>query len=319
MEIANLYKLMTVGTSIRKLFDEVSGRREQWETYWLQDLRQYKGIYDPEVQAKFGPKQSKAFIRETRTKVRTLDARIMDLLFPANGEKNWGLEPGAMPDLAAPFEKILIDAITIALQASGQNRPPTKEEFNVAKRTFAAEKCRLMSREIEDQLSEIRYRAIIRDVAHSGHLFGTGWLKGPLVNQLVEPHWELQSDDKGSFSWRLAEKQVNKPYAEFRSIWNCFPDMSVTDLQSARFMCERHVLPRHSLFQLTNRKDFNGVYIKEYIKNNPSGKANYTSYESLLYNLKDAYSVQRTLLPLQGMYEAVEYWGFLAEIGRAHV
>jgi len=308
-----------LGIKIRDCFDDVKGKRAVYETIWLQDLRQYKGIYDPEVLAKFDKKRSKSFIRETRTKVRTIDARIMDLLFPANGEKNWDINPTPIPSVPAPIEQQLLEQVKAILKESGENREPTDEEFKLAVATYTTETCKKMSQEIDDQLSEIKYRGIIRDVMHSGHLYGTGWLKGPLVDQVIEPHWEMQQQQGTdpstgqptvTWTWVLTQKKINRPYGEFKPIWNVYPDISVTDIGMCRFICERHIMPRHKLLQLAARPDFNGEIIKQFINDNPDGKAEYSNFENELYNLKEESTVSRP--KVKGAYELIEYWGYVS-------
>ena len=84
---------------LNDMFQTVEADRREYEKRWLKDLRQYKGEYDPEVLANIHPKRSKAFMRLTRTKVKTVNSRMMDLLFPANGEKNWSINPSAQVHL----------------------------------------------------------------------------------------------------------------------------------------------------------------------------------------------------------------------------
>ena len=305
-----------LGMMVYRNFTDVKAKRSVYETIWLQDLRQYKGIYDPEVLAKMDAKRSKSFIRETRTKVRTIDARILDLLFPANGEKNWDIQVTPVPSVPAPIEQQLLAQVTAVIKAAGEDRSPTKGELNLAIQTYATETAKKMTTEINDQLSEIKYRSIIRDVMHSGHLYGTGWLKGPLVDQVIEPHWEMQQkkvvdvngQESASWSWVLVQKKINRPYAEFKPIWDIYPDLSVTDKDLCRFFCERHIMPRHKLLQLAAREDFDGAFIKEFIAANPDGKAEYSNFESELYNMKDANTSPRPAI--KGAYEVIEYWGY---------
>lgn len=299
-----------LGIKIRDYFTDSSKKRGDFEESWLQDLRQYKGIYDPDVVAKLDPKRSKAFIRETRTKVRTIDARVMDMLFPANGEKNWEVVNTPKPSVPPQIEGIILANIQKILQEQGENRQPTKDEFALAVKTYAEETCKKMSNTINDQLSEIKYRSIIRDVMHSGHLYGTGWLKGPLVDQVMSKHWEMQDDGKGNMVWSLVEVLENIPYAEFRPIWSCYPDMSATELNACRYIIERHVMPRHLLLKLAARPDFNSTTIRQYIEDNPDGKAEYATYESELYQLKEKETKPRATL--KGCYELIEYWGWVA-------
>ena len=52
------------------------------------DLRQSgKGRYDPETLGRIGNRSGIA--KRTQTKVRTANARMMDLLFPSGGDRNY--------------------------------------------------------------------------------------------------------------------------------------------------------------------------------------------------------------------------------------
>ena len=303
-----------LGQNIRANFDDMAKKRSVYSNIWLKDLRQYKGIYDPDVKLRLDPKRSKSFIRETRTKVRTIDARIIDLLFPANGEKNWSIDKTPVPSVPAPIEQVLLTNITAIIKESGETRAATSEELQIAVTEYCSETAKNMSSEIEDQLAEIKYRSIIRDVMHSGHLYGTGWLKGPLVDQVIEPHWEMQSKEDGegnsSWEWSLIEKKISRPYAEFKPIWNIYPDLSVTNKDDCRFICERHIMPRHKLLQLATRPDFNGDKILQFIQDNPNGKAEYATYENELYQLEEIPTAPKP--SIKGSYELIEYWGYIS-------
>lgn len=298
-----------LGVKIRAHYNDAAGKRGDFETIWLKDIRQYKGIYDPEVKAKIDPKRSSAYIRETRTKVRTLDARIMDLLFPANGDKNWEISNTPVPVVPLDVEQKLTQMVQETILQAGEQRQPNREEMDLAKKSYLTATITNMSNEIDDQLSEIKYRNIIRNVVHSGHLYGTGWLKGPLVNQTTEQHWQQVQNNKGNMEWTLSKNNVNRPYAEFKPIWACYPDMSATDIEDCRFMCERHVMPRHKLLELASRQDFNGTLIREYIANNVDGTASYLSYESTLYALNDIETKKQP--QVKGSYEVIEFWGYV--------
>lgn len=60
-------------------FAQAKADRELTEERWLKDLRQYKGQYEPNEELKMAGR-SRAFVRKTRVKVKTVDARVSDLL-----------------------------------------------------------------------------------------------------------------------------------------------------------------------------------------------------------------------------------------------
>ena len=61
-------------------FERAKSDRRAIEERWLMDLRQFKGRYDRRRLDASGIDQ-KAFAKRTQTKVRTANARMMDLLF----------------------------------------------------------------------------------------------------------------------------------------------------------------------------------------------------------------------------------------------
>src|SRR5213076_1126208 len=81
-----------LGTTLIAEFGQAELARRETEERWLKDLRQYRGIYDPEILALIGKNRSKAFVRATRVKVKTVDARVADLLFPNGTERTWTAE-----------------------------------------------------------------------------------------------------------------------------------------------------------------------------------------------------------------------------------
>jgi hypothetical protein len=71
-----------LGGHLFSLFGQAEKDKLDVEGRFMEDLRQYKGIYSSEIKAKMRTGRSKAFIALTRTKVNAVDARIMDLEFP---------------------------------------------------------------------------------------------------------------------------------------------------------------------------------------------------------------------------------------------
>ena len=106
---------------LRGMFSEYEAERREQEDVWLKNLRQHRGDYDPEMRKKFHPKRSKAFLGITRTKDMTVTSRMTDLLFPPNGEKNWGIDPTPVPDLNPQIIQSIVQQYQ---QATGQPAEP---------------------------------------------------------------------------------------------------------------------------------------------------------------------------------------------------
>ena len=291
-----------LGSTLRKLFDEAEGERRPMEERWIRDLRQYRGEYDPTISAKIHPKRSKAFVGITRTKVKTVSARMTDLLFPPNNEKNWGIDPTPVPDLGPELESQI--ALKIQ-QITGKE--PTKAEIKKILYDEARDRADKMETEIFDQLSELKYREIIRNTIKSGNIYGTGILKGPLVKEQKAKRWV-----KGPNTWQTIEIKTLHPYCEFVSLWDIYPDMAARDPEDLRYIFQRHVMNRNKVQGLASRRDFNGDAIREYLLLHPTGDAEVKNFEEDLRNLGTRKDDTQSGTPNRdGKYELREFWGYV--------
>jgi len=291
-----------LGTKLRDDFESAERDRSDIEDRWLNDLRQYKAQYSPEELARMHPKRSKAYMSITRTKVKTVSARQLDILFPANEGKNWGINPTPVPDLAPEAHEQMIAEIT---QIMGQ--VPSDDQLKKILFDEAKSRCEKMEREMDDQLAEIKYRDIIRKVIQSGNLYGTGVLKGPLIKEKIVKRWV-----KGPEWWQTIELKSLSPYCEFVPIWDIYPDMTATEPDNLRRIFQRNVMPRHKVYALSKRKDFNGKAIKAYLKAYPDGDADYKNFENSLKNMGSNSTVDFAKIPgRDGKYEVIEFWGFV--------
>ncbi len=290
-----------LGQRLRAVFTRAEAERRDVEDRWLKDLRQYKGVYDPDVAARLHPKRSKAFLRITRNKVRLIDARLGDLLFPGSGEKNWAIEPTPEPRLDPELDALIIEQLRLSL-----GRDPLPREVQAAAVKTAENSCRVMERIMEDQLAEAGYREVIADVLHSGNLYGTGVLKGPLVEARTRRRW---APDPETGTWGLTSVQELLPFVEFVPVWDVYPDMSASSLGQARYVMQRHVMSKADLQALARRGDFDGAAIEAHLAANPHGDAGLRDHESQLLAMAgpDATSPER-----EGKYEVLEYWGLLS-------
>jgi hypothetical protein len=269
----------------------------------IRDLRQYRGQYDPEVKSKIHPNRSKAYIRLTRTKTKTFDARMMDIQFPANDDKNWVIHPTPVPELDGP----MIESLAAQhFDQTGEVPTAIQVEEIVHKQADASAKA--MEQEIADQLTEFDYRAVIRDVIHSGHIFGTGVLKGPLVKEVSSKRW--YRDKAGNWKQLVIKRII--PVAQFVPIWDIYPDMSAKCLKDARYVWQKHLFTKNRLTVLGKRSDFNGEAINAFIQAYPEGNADYRDYEELLREMStNSRSDGDTNPPKKEKYELHERWGFL--------
>lgn len=296
-----------LGRELRKEFDEVVGLRRQYEQAWVDALRQYKGIYPPEIMTKLAARdtkdgqRSKIFLRMTKVKCDAIQARLMDLLFPANGSMNWGIGPTPVPNVRE-------EAVQAGLQAfieSGGD--PSELDEEAFRRDIAQETCRAMERTMRDQLAETPKRQSYRKtcdsvIAHAVR-YGTGVLKGPLVEKRTRTgyasangEWSLQQVDDGLW-----------PFFEFVPIWSVFPDLAATNKQELRFIWQEHLMTDKDLQDLTRFPKFKAEVIRQYMTEKPDGDAERRDYELAVRQLSE----DQTAPDLKGRYRVLERWGFL--------
>lgn len=292
-----------LGVRIRAAFASAEAERQEIEARWLKDLRQYKGLYDPEVLSRMHPRRSKAFLRLTRTKVRALDARIIDLLFPGSGEANWSLEPTPLPELSVENQAAVLGRLK-----AGLGREPSEDEARAAFFETAQRASRAMTDEIRDQLAEAGYEKTARDVIHSGHLYGTGVLKGPLVSRAGRNRWRLNGED-GHEAWALERQQILRPFLEFVPVWDIYPDPGARSVDEADFVIQRHVMTRSELQALAERPDFDGDAVLAHLAKAPQGDAASKGHENELTSMGG--QAARTCSPTDRRYEVLEFWGHM--------
>lgn len=302
--------LSALGVKLLFEFAQAENDRRETEQRWLQDLRQYRGQYDPEVLAKIGPNRSKAFVRKTRVKVKTVDSRCMDLLFPANSMRNWDVQPSPIPSITPEQRKQIVALLTQAMQPQPvEGQPPappvtpSKKDIDKAVKQMVKTAADEMVKTIDDQLQEAKYKEAARQVIHSGNLYGTGILKAPLVERKVRQRFIHQGG-----KWVMRNETFVTPFVDYVPIWRFFPDMTATDIENCRYVYERHLMTKTALLRLAEKKSFNGVKIKEYVDSNPDGQIKPRYYDT---ELKAIGERQATNDNKSGQYEVLERWGWL--------
>lgn len=295
-------KADALAVQIRSKYDLVKAQRADLEELWLDYLRMFKGVYSPDVLAKMHPKRSKAFVRLLRTKVKTVTSRESDFLFPANGEKNWSIEHTPIAEYPPEQVNAIVQMI---VQQTGQM--PSASEVQLIINQSAKEKAEKMSKVIEDQLATLRYREVMREVLHSGNLYGTGILKGPMMNIKSNYSYDKNMD---TGAWEIQKKDELTPFLESVSLWDMFPDLSATTRDDCNFIIQRHKMSKHKLLQLADRKDFEGNVIYSYVKGMMDGDFEDQYYDIELQTLGGTLS-SRTSSKDSKKYEVLEFWGYL--------
>lgn len=299
-----------VGATLRGRFDMLKAERQGYELQWLRDLRQYKGIYDPKVEQSFNKYQSRTFVRMTRKKVDTYDSRMMELLFPANNDKNWDIKPTPepAPEIAlTPLGEAMIDARMAELQQEDPTAQLSSEDLEGLIQDIADAACRNMIKAIEDQMAEVRYREECKKVIHSGNLYGTGILKAPMVQRKERRAWVVGEDGQ----WKLERKERIAPYCEHVKLWNFYPDLQASDLDSCQHLYQLHQMNAADVNALGRMPGFDAELVREYRRNFPAGDAETKTYQSEMDALNDA-TATAAKAKSEGLYDVVEAWTLLS-------
>jgi hypothetical protein len=246
----------------------------------MRNLRQYKGIYDPDVT--LPNNRSKAYPKLTRVKCVSMLSRLMNLLFPT-GQRNWAVQPTPVPNLD-PAD------LAMVLQSMPQdpNEPVEDAQIEEAIRVFARERAKNLEREMDDQLAElggdrmVDYVSLCRKVLMSGIIYGIGILKGPFVRMQDQRRW---SRDPMTGMLTPISVQAMRPHFEHISVWDYYPDMSARYLHRMDGQFTRYVMTRQQLRELADREDFFGDVILQYLKDHRKGNYKHKPFESELKSL----------------------------------
>ena len=279
-------ELAALGVKLRGMFDQYASDRLIAEQRWTRNLRQYLGIYDPEIEKELSSNRSKAYPKITRIKCISTLARVMNLMFPGN-ERNWELKASPSPDMSP--EDVMM-AIQMAQQAQQQDGQDPKQQAPVdhamvqsAVQELANSRAADLVTVIDDQLQEIGgdqtldYIALNRMAVKSGVIYGLGVLRGPFVREGKSTVWSLDPTTQ-----QPAAKTVvsYKPQFEFLPVWDFYPDMSAKTLRSMDGWFVRMVMSRSQVRKLADRSDFLGDQIKAYLNANMTGNYKPRSFET---------------------------------------
>ena len=272
--------LRQLGQNLDRLFNLYKYDRRLVELRWLRNLRQYLGIYDPEVEQTLAPNRSKAYPRITRVKCVSVLSRLMNLMFPGN-ERNWELKAAPWPDMTAEDVQMAVQAAMQKDQDAGQQPQLSRDYIKAAIQTYCDDRADTLSDLIDDQLQEVGgdqtydYVALNRKVVRSGIHYGPGYLCGPYARKCKSSVWDI--DPNGQLV--VEEKEIFKPKFDFVTVWDLYPDMSAKTLSDMDGYFRRHVMSRAQLRQLADREDFLGDQVKQYLSDNPIGNYKPQEYE----------------------------------------
>lgn len=300
--VKDVAQMQIFGDRMLKTFEQYKKDRRHVEEQLLRNLRQYRGIYDPEVEKGIKPDQSKAYPKITRQKVIGTVARLMEMLFPET-EKNWGIEPTSCPDLSTEDLQSLLTQIGQENAQNGNGQPLTDEVIEAAIMKFSKERADKMALTIEDQLNAMDYVNLVKQVVRSGVMLCMGVAQGPFIKTVKTRTW-APSGPGGQYVAK--EVQKLRPWYDFVSIWDYYPDLSAKSITQMDGQFRRHVMPRQGVRDLADRPDFFKEEIMQWLKDHDSGNFQEQYWERELRWKGD----KQNITDLTGRkYELYEWWG----------
>lgn len=206
--------------------------------------------------------RSRVVINIVRPKVDQAVARMCEILFPVD-DRNWGLKPTPMPDLAAMVGN---DAETVD-PMTGKPTGMTADDEAKAIMEAAKEAAEAMERSIDDSLTECKFNGESRKGIEDGVRLGSMVLYGPFPARQTSKVWLPQPD--GTQVLQINESIV--PASMRLDPWDCFFDPSCgNDHQRGRGFFFRRNVNRRELRQLVGLPGFDTEAIREVLRQQPN-------------------------------------------------
>ena len=320
-------KVGTIVAMVEEKFSKAEDGRYADEQRWIRAYRNYRGIYDSDVQFT-NTEKSRIFVKVTKTKVLAAYGQIVDVLF-GNNRFPITIDPTTLPEgvseavnfdptkpdemyrqqggvTITPEETLPLPGETLQLYRmrlgaleeklapimdkleDGHGTTPSSITFFPA--LVAAKK---MEKKIHDQLEESNASKHLRNSAFECALFGTGIMKGPFAVDKEYPSW----DEEGTYNPTF--KTI--PQTSSTSIWNFYPDPDATNMDDAEYVVERHKMSRSQLRALKKRPFFRDQAIDMALDAGESYTREW--WEQVMMDGDQETKAER--------FEVLEFWGYV--------
>lgn len=265
---------------LQKLADDQVQRKSHVEQRWIENLRAFHGRYNEQTEEGLKENQkSRAFVKITRKKSNSWEARLSALLFPTDDE-NWDIRPTPVATLNETAKNAIAQAEQQVAAANAQADPMMAQEVagqaqaslseaELAKQAMveALKRGAAMKQEMKDQLVECDYAAECRMAIRDAVRLGTGVIKGPLAGDRVRGQWLMMED--GGYQYNRESDPA--PIFKWVNPWSYFPDMSAIRPEDREFEFERHLWSAKDLRKLVKERGFSREAIKDLIENRTIG------------------------------------------------
>ena len=302
------------------------------EQRWMSAYRNYRGIYNSEVQFTEAEK-SRVFVKVTKTKTLAAYGQIVEVLF---GSQKFPLaiDPTTLPegvadtvhfDINPESEKGMeelketfsptptfgpdtelepgdtVNSIRSRLGALAKKLKPVEDKLVEGVGTLpssinfspALVAAKKMQKKIHDQLEESGANKQLRLSSFELALFGTGIMKGPFAINKEYPNW----NEEGEYSPTV--KTV--PSTSHVSIWNFYPDPDAANMDEAEYIVERHKLSRSQVRALKGRPFFRDNAIDKSLSMGETYEKKW--WEQAMEDDAQESKAER--------YELYEFWGYV--------
>lgn len=329
-----------VGTLESLAKDQVQRKAADVEQRWLDDLRAFHGRYDQKTETELsGTSKSRAYVKITRKKTNSWEARLSALLFPTDDD-NWDIRPTPVPTLveqakqAVEQAKAALTQANDSAQAAADPNAPPEQQMAMAQQAEqmattaqealddaavlqlaideAKKRNEAMRGEMRDQLIECDYASHCRMVIRDCVRLGTGVLKGPLSGGQRVGKW-LQMEGKYVY------KREEDPAPVYRWVdpWSYFPDMSAMRPEDREFEFERHLWSAKDLRNLVREAGFSRTAVRAILEERTT-RGHVMSDTSMNY-LADLRSITGAADAVKDRFVGWEYHGPLGHLEIATV
>ena len=321
-------------------FNKAEDARFVDEQRWMDAYRNYRGIYNTEVQFTEAEK-SRVFVKVTKTKTLAAYGQVVDVLF-GNKKFPLAIDPTTLPEgiqesvhfetnpkaeqgmgeLKETFSPAPVFNTDTALEPGDtvvslrervggmfKKMQPIEDKLidgpgtSPTAVTFspAMIAAKKMQKKIHDQLEESGANKQLRLSSFELALFGTGIMKGPFAVNKEYPNW----NEEGEYQPTI--KTV--PSTSHVSIWNFYPDPDAANMDEAEYIVERHKLSRSQVRALKGRPFFRDNAIEKSLNMGESYEKKW--WEQAMEDDSQESKAER--------YELFEFWGYVdTEILKEH-
>ena len=313
-DLQQLPVIQGVAAHIRKCWTDARDAKEQTvERRMLASLRQRRGEYDPEVEAKLKSQNSTmVFMHITSNKCRAAAAWLRDAL----GDMPWSCEPTPIADIEPGIEQQVTGELApeLIVQLMQMGYQPSKQELieimqamkdskSVSVQDHARRAAERMTKKMKDQLIEGGFEQAFDQFIDDLATFPAAILKGPVVRARPSLAWR-QDPDTGSY--RVKVEQQYRLEWERVSPFDIYPAPDATNIDDG-YLIERHRLTRSDLQALRTVEGYSPEAIDGALAEYRDGYLEDINVDQTRRTIEGKADVSNE--NPSGLIEALQFWG----------